>query len=487
MIVPAAGDKCADELWDLEGQCLLTLDEAKLHQDLVARGGISEFTPDWLTVSWDGTRMAWLSPDRKIYVWDLEKPTSPPHVMQPEAEGAARTPRRIGDALILSLDGELVALIGHSPGAKEVNAVVRIWDVSSAKQRCTIRQEVTGVGGRWPFLFYMSFSPSGAELVTLPFRKPFEQPSDGAAAVVWDTRTGRQLRRWPLRNADEVRDFMASRDVLCAAYLSHQQFWRLGGQRTTPRALKCCPRLATYFVMSDNAFFVVMAGRPDVWETASQRPIDDILADGCSVPIAFSPSGRYLLGSSGGADDGMDTLLWDLAPRSSRAGQACRDLSALVGELRSSDAGRAQQAVGRLIAVGDGALREFDIVGPRVARAELIRKLIGQLDHEQFQVREAASRQLADIGFAAKAALDDAARDSPSAEVRRRAKRVLVAIGHKGQTADVLFELRGVQVLAGIGSDAARDQLQRLATTSRDERVAALARLSLTRLRSGSK
>ena len=56
------------------------------------------------------------------------------------------------------------------------------------------------------------------------------------------------------------------------------------------------------------------------------------------------------------------------------------------------------------------------------ALREKIARLIRDLGHDDWQTRENAGRQLEEIGFMAKAQLDEAVKQSTDPEVRRRAR-----------------------------------------------------------------
>jgi len=168
-----------------------------------------------------------------------------------------------------------------------------------------------------------------------------------------------------------------------------------------------------------------------------------------------------------------------------------RAVSALIVELRGSNAARAQRAVRHLIGMGDPAVSELRALLRGLARPpmqrEHISKLIEQLDDDRFEVRRAASNELERLGRAAKKALQRTLAEKPPLEVRDRVKRLLLAIERLPEPPDETLQLRAVQVLAGIGSAAAREQLQRLVDTSPNERVVSSATLSLARLRTGSR
>ncbi len=93
--------------------------------------------------------------------------------------------------------------------------------------------------------------------------------------------------------------------------------------------------------------------------------------------------------------------------------------------------------------------------------AEELRRLIEDLGHPQFKVREEASRRLKQLGPAAEAALKEAA-GSATAEVRARAKALLAA---RTIPAENLARraVRAVGVLERIGTPEARSVLEALA------------------------
>lgn len=67
-------------------------------------------------------------------------------------------------------------------------------------------------------------------------------------------------------------------------------------------------------------------------------------------------------------------------------------------------------------------LLEFPEQEENKVAAEEIQQVIAQLDHEEFQQREAAMPRLIAFGSAAKAELEKVARTTDSAEVRFRAR-----------------------------------------------------------------
>jgi hypothetical protein len=106
---------------------------------------------------------------------------------------------------------------------------------------------------------------------------------------------------------------------------------------------------------------------------------------------------------------------------------------------------------------------------------------VAELNHDDFVVREKASRELAALGASVAPALREYLRDDKLAlEARRRIQRLLEAIDAEGTSGPVVRWLRATEVLERLGTPAARDALRRLATGA--DPVARQAKNSLRRL-----
>jgi hypothetical protein len=122
---------------------------------------------------------------------------------------------------------------------------------------------------------------------------------------------------------------------------------------------------------------------------------------------------------------------------------------------------------------------------PKTAETDVgkITRLLADLDSEQFEVRERASRGLQEMSMSAEAAMRRALRKQPSLEVRRRLEEILDKLESGERTAEELRTLRAVEVLELIGSSEARQVLRELSQGPADawltqEAKAALARLA---------
>jgi HEAT repeat protein len=109
--------------------------------------------------------------------------------------------------------------------------------------------------------------------------------------------------------------------------------------------------------------------------------------------------------------------------------------------------------------------------------------LVEQLDHDDFKIRDRASKELGKIGAAAEDALVRASK-SNSAEVRNRARLLLAEI-KDGQSSDpsIRRELRAVVVLGRIANPRAVEYLEELAKSDEASLRRGQARSTLERLK----
>jgi RNA polymerase sigma factor (sigma-70 family) len=207
--------------------------------------------------------------------------------------------------------------------------------------------------------------------------------------------------------------------------------------------------------------------------------------------LAFSPDGKFL--ATGHADSTI--LLWDVSfigehYKSMLANADGRQVAAWWEDLASSDAGKAHQAVGRLIAAGDSAtafLRAKLVPAPEAGGR--VSGLIADLDANGFARREDASRELERLLPQVRPALVNALAKPQSLEVRRRIESLLALPTPLVRDAQSLRDVRAVQVLeriAATGADATRpaagEHLKRLAAGAPDARLTQEAKAGVERL-----
>jgi hypothetical protein len=192
--------------------------------------------------------------------------------------------------------------------------------------------------------------------------------------------------------------------------------------------------------------------------------------------LAFSHDGQLLVSGS------MDTtaLVWDVY---GSTGKAPRELT--VDSLANSDAKQAHAAVSSFIQQPDRCvplLREK--LSPAVApKAERVKELWANLDHEDFEVRTQAARSLSEMGDLAAPLLKELLAGKPSAEQRRQAESLLKTLDEQNPTSPVVLRsLRGIEVLEVIGTPEARAVLGALAKGAVESRQTREARAALKRL-----
>jgi WD40 repeat protein len=376
------------------------------------------------------------------------------------------------NAVAFSPDGKRLA----SGGA---DRTVRLWDASSGEGRPGAKGSDEVVS--------LAFAPDGKLLAVTD--------ADGAGIRLLDAATGADQR--VLKFHDKYRQLQAvfgPGGRLLASWGVGEGYQRkvvlwgvaLGEQRQQLQVLgfdshpsrPCQVR----FSLDGRT---VAAGGPDratrLWEVATGQEVLRLRGHDKDVSaLAFAPDGRHLAtGGEGGA-----VLVWDLPRCATPGGAAGDDAARLWADLAGEDAARAWCAgwllaatPGPAVALARRHLRPVPLLPP--GRME---KLLADLDHERFAAREAAEADLRALGRRAEADLRRALANTNSAEVRRRARRLLAPLdANPGALPDERLACRALAVLERVNTDEARQLMKELAegcptaTQTRDAR-AALAR-----------
>jgi len=186
-----------------------------------------------------------------------------------------------------------------------------------------------------------------------------------------------------------------------------------------------------------------------LWNAETGEALHTFQQGGICRRVGFTRDGRLLFGAD-----------WD-------GNMRVREVK--TGEVRASAPGTDGAACtpdGQLWAVGgrSSTVRIHQLILDEITaeQREHIRRLIRQLDAEDFDAREAATRELAKAGLVAEPELRKALKESSSAEVRMRARRLRTAVrnpepqivlrGHTGEVESVEFSPDG-RLLASGGKD----------------------------------
>jgi hypothetical protein len=205
--------------------------------------------------------------------------------------------------------------------------------------------------------------------------------------------------------------------------------------------------------------------------------------------LAFSRDGKRL--ASGGMQDGA-ILVWDVAevtarPRPKALELTDKERDELWNRLGDADAAKGRAALARLARAGDAAA---DFIAARlkdVPRSERplpkrLEGLIADLDNDDYETRERATKELAAGDVKVADALRQRLKDGKaSPEARRRMEKVLAQfeVPEERATSPVLQWLRATEVLERLGTPEARKVLEKIAAVDgpiADDAKAALER-----------
>jgi WD40 repeat protein len=199
--------------------------------------------------------------------------------------------------------------------------------------------------------------------------------------------------------------------------------------------------------------------------------------------LAFTNDGNFL---ASGHTDGT-ILIWDLArafqlPTEGKA--ALEQMESWWSDLGDEDAKKAEIAIWALVGAGQPAVdlmrkRLHPAVAPP---ADQIQHLIANLNSNDFQQREKASRELAAMEELAQTALKEALKGKPSAEQRRRIDKLLELNFFVITNPETRRQFRAIRALERIGNSDARKALAELAQGAPEMRLSIAAKSALQRL-----
>jgi HEAT repeat protein len=185
-----------------------------------------------------------------------------------------------------------------------------------------------------------------------------------------------------------------------------------------------------------------------------------------------------------GSSDGTG-MVWEVYPGPGAQAKplGADDSRRLWDALADKNPEKAFAAVCRLRASPAEAVA---LIGPRLKPvpfdAERVKRLLAQLDAEQFVTREAAAKELAEPGEEVEPLLRQALKGDPSPETRKRIEDLLARIEETAAGPAGLQRLRALEVLEHAGTPEAKQLLERLAEAAKGPRLSGAARAVLERL-----
>jgi RNA polymerase sigma factor (sigma-70 family) len=243
-----------------------------------------------------------------------------------------------------------------------------------------------------------------------------------------------------------------------------------------------------FVAFSPDGRYLATAGPDDLrlWELASGQGVwrrprpEPSQADHRNAfsSLAFSPDGHSLATGM----PNTTVLLWDLAPSRDAAPT---DLDRLWADLAGDNGPQSYAALWALSRAPAAKVIPFireRLPAARGPDAERLRRLLRDLDSDDFGARRAALRELEGMRDEARPALRQALTGGLSAEVRKHLEGLVAGPERLLHAGEVLRGLRAVEVLERVGTAEAQQVLQELAKGAPEARLTQEAKTSLERL-----
>jgi WD40 repeat protein len=399
-------------------------------------------------------------------VWDVAAGKELPAWKRKTRELDAQSIEARVSAVAFSRDGKWL-VSAHDQGT------VLLWDAATAT-------EVRSFKGHEGMVHSVALSPDGKLLVTGGIDRTIR---------VWDVATAKELRHLG-ELADSIKCVAFSPDGLtvaacCGDYEGTVYLWEVEGGRELGRLTPARARLYQ-LAFSPDGKLLAGTGADNclcVWEVATRAERCRFVGRGQgALAVAFAPDGRRV--ASGAHDTAV--LLWDVfaGVASRRDPLSDKEMEQLWADLAGDNARQAHHAIGTLTSCPRQAtaLLEKKMQAITAMDEERLAKVLADLDHERFPVRERASSDLARLGELAEPFLRQTLQRDPSLEVRRRVELLLAKLDKAKLSPEQVRTLRAFEVLEAIGDAECRQLFEAHLRQGAVGRLGREAQASLRRL-----
>jgi WD40 repeat protein len=236
---------------------------------------------------------------------------------------------------------------------------------------------------------------------------------------------------------------------------------------------------ATALAFSPDSRWLAIGGEDGflrIWDVPMRRELHRLHGhEGATQALGFSKDGRRLVSFGDG-----EGFVWDLRP-----GRDNGKGSNPFVDLLAKEGPKVYRAVWAIADDPQGPAKLRERIPPKHvdARPERIAQLIADLSSEQFKIRDAAMRSLAELEGSARSALVGALEKNPSLEMKRRMEKLL---GELDTPTELTLQIsRAVQAMELNGSEAARKLLQEWSEGTPGLRLTEESRAALARHRIG--
>ncbi|MCE9552288.1 MAG: WD40 repeat domain-containing protein [Planctomycetes bacterium] len=444
-----------------------------------------------LVFSPDGRRLATRSADQIVRVWDVAGGRE-------LAKIDGHKDRVLGMAF--SPDGNLLATSSEGD-----DPAIRCWDPATGK----LVHAIAG-GAR-----LISFTPDGKAIQAVDRTSIFSYPlagekqllrrlgsgtalamsSDGGAVAVSDSLSRTRIKLYRSADRPSLQSLRGHLSppisgafspnstwfAICADRSQEATVWNLqpvaAAAAAVPSTLSGHTAPVQALAFSPDSRHLATASWDKtvrIWELSTRQQVAVLEGHRDQVcSVAFSADGRQLASGAAGEGD-TTTIVWNVpaamfTSKEKLESFAPAEQTKILSLLSAEDPAVAYAVIGSMIAAPKVAIA---LVGKRLqgenatAGEEEIRRLLKQLDHDEFRIREEAHRRLLELRTEADTLLREALVNSPSAEVRHRVEKILkkpTGSSNRITDAERRWMTRAVLALEQIGTPEAQQQLKLIA------------------------